>query len=325
MKNLAIVGLGFWGKNLVGAVQGASEDVQFTVGVVRHPDTSRSFAERRQLQLTTDYAAMLASENIDGVVLATPDSTHSEQVIAAVRAGKPVLVEKPFALDRASAERAIEAARECQTLVAFAHNRRFLPAVREIYSRIQSGALGKLLHIAGNFSSNYGLRFQEGMWRATRAESVAGGMTGMGIHQVDLMIHFAGQAKSVHAKGLRQVLSVDVDDNITMLLDFANGMTGTFTTLITTSPIWRLAVFGTKGWVEMIGENRLLACDGNGPVHEIVYPPVSTERLELEAFAQAIAGGASYPVSVEEALHGVSILESIAESARSHQVVAIAP
>jgi predicted dehydrogenase len=325
MKNLAIVGLGFWGKNLVGAVQGASEGVRFTVGVVRRPDASRSFAERRQLRLTTDYADALAAPDIDGIVLATPDSAHSAQVIAAARAGKPVLVEKPFSLDRASAERAIVAARECRTLVAFAHNRRFLPAVREIHTRIQSGALGKLLHIAGNFSSNYGLRFQEGMWRATRAESVAGGMTGMGIHQIDLMIHLAGRAKSVHAKGLRQVLTVDVDDNITMLLDFANGMTGTFTTLITTSPIWRLSVFGTKGWVEMIGENRLLVCEGNDPVHEIVYPPVNTERLEIEAFAQAIGGGAPYPVTVDEALHGVSVLESIAESVRTRQAVDIAP
>jgi predicted dehydrogenase len=110
-----------------------------------------------------------------------------------------------------------------------------------------------------------------------------------------------------------------------MLLDFANGMTGTFTTLITTSPIWRLSVFGTKGWVEMIGENRLLVCEGNDPVHEIVYPPVNTERLEIEAFAQAIGGGAPYPVTVDEALHGVSILESIAESVRTRQVVDIAP
>jgi predicted dehydrogenase len=194
-----------------------------------------------------------------------------------------------------------------------------------MHRRIQSGAFGKLLHIAGNFSSNYGLRFQEGMWRATRAETVAGGMTGMGIHQIDLMIYLAGKAKEVHAKGLRQVLTVDIDDNISMLLDFANGMTGTLTTLITTSPIWRLSIFGTKGWAELIGENRLLVCEGNGPVHEIVYPPVSTERLELEAFAQAIGGGAPYPVTVEEALHGVSVLESIAESVRSNQVIAIAP
>lgn len=324
MKNLAIVGLGFWGRNLVGAIQGTSEDARFTVAVARRPDALRAFAERRQLRLTADYAEALSAPDVDGIVLTTPDSTHADMVEAAARAGKPILVEKPFTLDRASADRAIAASRERGTLVAFAHNRRFLPAVREMRGRIDSGALGDILHVEGNYSSNYGLRFEEGMWRASRSESIAGGMTGMGIHQIDLMIHLAGKLSRVQAKSVRQVLKVDVDDNISMLLDFASGATGTFTTLITTSPMWRLRILGTKGWVEMIGENRLLACEGSGPVHEITYPPVTTERLEIEAFVQAIDGKASYPVTVDEALHGVSVLESIVESARSQRPVGVA-
>jgi predicted dehydrogenase len=324
MKNLAIVGLGYWGQSLVGAVQGASESVKFSMGVARKPEPLKGFAQRRGLLLVTDYAQALVNKEIDGIVLTTPDRLHPEQVIAAARAGKPVLVEKPFALDRRSADEAIAVAAEKKTVVAFAHNRRFLPAVQEIVSRIAADRIGRVLHIEGNFSSNYGLRFKPGMWRSDPAETVAGGMTGMGIHHIDLMIMLAGKIARVQAKGLRQVLEVAVEDNVTMSIDFASGATGNFTTLITTSPIWRLRLLGTKGWVEMIGENRLLSADGMDPVQETIFPHVSTERLELESFARAIDGEA-YPVSVADALHGVSVLESVAASIRDGSAIDVAP
>ncbi|MBE0549360.1 MAG: Gfo/Idh/MocA family oxidoreductase [Rubrivivax sp.] len=314
MKNLAIVGLGYWGQNLVGSVQGASEALRFSLGVARRPEALQAFAARRNLRLVSDYAEALAASDIDGIVLTTPDHLHPEQVIAAARAGKPVLVEKPFALDRASADRAIAEAVQHGTLVAFGHNRRFLPAVKAMSERIATGRIGRVLHVEGNFSSNYGLRFKPGMWRADPAHTVAGGMTGMGIHHVDLMIHFAGKIANVQAKGRRQVIDLPMDDNVTLNLDFASGATGAFTTLITTSPMWRLRVLGSKGWLEMVGGNRLMSCEWNDPVLETTFPAVSTERSELEAFARAIDGTETYPISVEDALHGVSVLEAVTAS-----------
>jgi predicted dehydrogenase len=325
LKKLAIVGLGYWGKNLVSSIHGASELARFSVGVTQRADALSAFAEARQLRLVSRLEEALAMPDIDGIVLTTPDSSHADQVVAAARAGKAVLVEKPFTLTRESADAAAAAVAQAGTVLAFAHNRRFLPAVQEMGARIESGALGQLLHIEGNYSSNYGLRFKPGMWRADRADTIAGGMTGMGIHQVDLMIHLGGKLSRVQAKGVRQVLEVDVEDNVTMLLDFASGATGSFTTLITTSPIFRLRLLGTGGWAEMVGESRLLICEGAGPVQELHYPPVSTERLEIEAFAEAIAGSRRFPVPVDEALHGVSALESVAVSLRSGQAVDIAP
>lgn len=325
MKNFAIAGLGYWGQNLVSSVQGASETVRFTLGVARRPEVVQAFAERRGLRIVRDYAEALAAADIDGIVLTTPDRLHPEQVIAAARAGKPVLVEKPFALDRASGQAAIEAAVQNKTLVAFAHNRRFLPAVKQMSDLIVSGRLGRILHVEGNFSSNYGLRFKPGMWRADPAETVAGGMTGMGIHHLDLMIMLAGPIARVRAKGRRQVLEVPVDDNVTLSIDFASGATGAFTTLITTSPLWRFRILGSEGWAEMIGENRLLTCQGTQPVQETFFPVLSTERIELEAFARAIDGSEIYPVSAQDALHGVSVLEAVATSIKAGTAVDVIP
>ncbi len=314
MKNLAIVGLGYWGQNLVGAVQGASGVVRFSLGVARHPEPLQSFASRRGLKLVESYADALSAPDIDGVVLATPDRLHPQQVIEAVRAGKPVLVEKPFALDRKSADAAIAEAVKHNILVAFAHNRRFLPAVAAMREQIATDRIGRILHIEGNFSSNYGLRFKPGMWRADRLDTVAGGMTGMGIHQIDLMILFGGELARIHARGRRQVVDVQIDDNVSFVGDFRSGATCAFTTLITTSPMWRFRILGSKGWLEMVGENRLLSCEGNSPVQETTFPIVSTERCELEAFANAVANSSPFPVSTEDALHGVSVLEAVTTS-----------
>ncbi|WP_431015314.1 Gfo/Idh/MocA family protein [Bradyrhizobium pachyrhizi] len=323
MKNLAIVGLGNWGQNLVGAVQGGSDIVRFSVGVARRPDALRAFASRWNLRIVDSYGEALSAPDVDGVVLTTPDRMHPQQVIEAARAGKPVLVEKPFALDRKSAELAIDEARKRKNLVAFAHNRRFLPAVTEMRERIAADRIGRILHIEGNFSSSYGRRFKSGMWRADPTETIAGGMTGMGIHQVDLMLMFAGRFARIDARGRRQLIDVPVDDNVSFFAEFEGGATGIFTTLITTSPIWRFRLLGSKGWLEMIGENRLLSCEGNQPVQETIFPIVSTEKMELEAFANAIEGRGTFPVSVEEALHGVAVLEAVSVSIREQRTVEI--
>ena len=109
MLDAAIIGLGRWGQNYVNSVQGASTRLRFTRAVVRNPDKSREFADQHRLRLSTDYAELLADPAIKMIVLATPNSQHPDQVIAAAQAGKAVLCEKPLALTRADAERAVSA------------------------------------------------------------------------------------------------------------------------------------------------------------------------------------------------------------------------
>src|SRR5687767_14025424 len=98
MINAAIVGLGRWGQNLVNSVQGKSEKIRFTTGVLRHPENAREYAKQQGLKLQSDFAKVLADPAIDAIVLATPHTIHADQVVAAAKAGKPVFSEKPFTL-----------------------------------------------------------------------------------------------------------------------------------------------------------------------------------------------------------------------------------
>src|SRR5262245_8028111 len=94
----AIVGMGWWGRTIVESVQSDSDVIRFVAGATRtvSPEVT-AFADAQQLTLAKDFTALLADKNVDAVVLATPHSQHTEQVIAAAHAGKHVFCEKPFA------------------------------------------------------------------------------------------------------------------------------------------------------------------------------------------------------------------------------------
>src|SRR5580700_1559568 len=105
MIEAAVVGLGRWGRTLVEAVQGKSDRLRFTRAVSGHHDAHREFAAKHRLALVGQLSDVLADPAVGAVVLATPHSLHVEQTIAAARAGKAVLCEKPLALTCAEAER----------------------------------------------------------------------------------------------------------------------------------------------------------------------------------------------------------------------------
>src|SRR5919202_6801144 len=109
MINAAIVGLGWWGRTLVESAQG-SDFMRFVAGATRTASPEvKAFADTHKLRLAESFEALLTDSNIHAVVLCTPHSMHTPQVVAAAHAGKHVFCEKPFALTKNDAERAVEA------------------------------------------------------------------------------------------------------------------------------------------------------------------------------------------------------------------------
>lgn len=317
MLNAAVVGLGRWGQRLVEALSSPlSEVLRFTHAVVRTPGTASEFCAKHGLGVADRLDAVLAERSISAIVLATPHSQHADQVMRAARAGKHVFVEKPFTLDVESARAAAEACREAGVVLALGHNRRFLPAMTTMKEIIDSGALGEILHAEGAFSGNFGLGYLPGMWRATQAESPAGGMTAMGIHIIDAFIHLVGPIASVRCESHRKVLSVDLDDTTSAFMRFKSGATAYLSTLTATGRLVRVQVFGTQGWLHLLDHHILERCDVNGKVTRSEFPRVDSERLELEAFGHAIARRQPYKVSIDEAVHGVAVMQAAFRSAQ---------
>lgn len=317
MLNAAIVGMGRWGRRLVDSVQAGGapkgDAILFVAGVTRSLDKAAPYARAQALSLSRDLASVLSDPGIDAVALATPNDQHAEQIGSAIAAGKHVFVEKPFTMTRASAQEVANAATQAGIVVALGHNRRFLPAMKALKSMIDTGALGQIHHIEGNFSGSFGLHYPPGSWRVDE-KGATGAMTALGIHTVDSFIHLLGKVQSVRSFSQRLVLDNDMDDTVSAFMRLAKGPSAYLSTMVATSRQWRLQVFGTKGWAHMRDHHILDVSMADAAPETTTFPIIDAERAELEAFAAAAAGQAPYPVTLEEAVHGIAILEAVIAS-----------
>jgi predicted dehydrogenase len=315
MIDAAIVGLGRWGKTLVEAVQGKSHRLRFTRAVSRTPDRLRDEADRYRLVLVGGLEAVLADPGIDAVVLASPHSLHCQQIIAAAAAGKAVFCEKPLTLTKADAQRAIRACREAGVVLGVGTDKRFFPAVAELLRLAKNGELGKILHLEAHFSNEVAGTFAE--WRYSSEESPAGGMTGTGIHMLDALVALAGPVRRVQSLLLSHKPPPDPLDSLSALLEFASGVSGTLAMVRSTPAYFRLHAFGRNASAEVLGRTELVLRRSGAEPQQLSFPPADSVRANLEAFADAVAGGAPYPISTDDMLDTVAVFEAIAEAAKS--------
>jgi len=316
MLNAAIYGLGRWGNRLVESVQGSGK-IRVVKGISRDPAKHQEFSQKTGIKVVSSYGRVLKDPEIGAVILATPHSLHVKQIQQAAKAGKHVFCEKPLTLTRKTAEKAVEACRAAGVTLGIGFNRRHAPSFVEMMNRIRAGAIGDVLHVEATHSGPTGYSLDAASWRSTRAEAPAGGMTARGIHTLDGMIRIAGPVASVYAFSDKRKLApgVDMDDTTSMLLKFAGGATGSLSTVFVTADLYRMHVFGSKGWIEMRGDTELVTRGLQGPPERITLPAADKEKAELEAFADAVAEKKNFVVPPEEAINGVAVLEAIVASA----------
>ena len=195
MLNVAVIGMGWWGKTLVTLI-GNSSKLRVVKGVKRNPETEAEFAREHKFEIISDYSAVLKDPDIQGVVLCTPHTLHTEQIIDAANAGKHVFCEKPLSLTHSDVVRAVDAINENKVTLAVGHERRFEPPILDLMRTINSGELGTPLQIEANFSQDKMLALPLDNWRLTPEEAPAGPMTATGIHILDLAVGVFGEAES---------------------------------------------------------------------------------------------------------------------------------
>ena len=315
MLNAAIVGLGWWGRELVRSVQGSSQLLQFARGVTLEPEAAAEFATEMRLPIGTSYEEVLVDPEIDAVVLATPHTRHRSQVEAAATAGKHVFCEKPFALTKADAEAAMAACGRAGVALGVGHNRRLWPSIKQLHEMIRNGALGTIMHVEGNYSHDWLANQPADHWRSAAAETRAGGMTGMGIHLLDAYSFLVGPMKRVSALATRRKLPLESGDTTSVLIEFRDGATATVATSLKTPYVWRLAVYGSDVWAESASETRLTIQRSGGKLETLDLPPTNHIGRNLESFAAAALGQARFHIDDEGILHTVAALEAVFRSA----------
>jgi predicted dehydrogenase len=314
MINAAIFGLGRWGQALVTAVQGKSERIRFVRGIVRDPAQARDFAAQHGLGLTTALAEATADPQIDAVFLATPHSLHVEQVIAVAKSGKAVWCEKPLALARAEAVRAVAACCTAGVPLGCGYNRRCFSSMRELKRIVDGGTLGDILHIEAHFSNEYSTRVLPHGWRDDPAESPALGMTGCGLHALDALVNLGGPIRQVHAKSCIRKPPPDPRDVVAVLAEFASGATGLMATVRASVPIWRVHVFGTKGDAEARDEGNLRVGYIGEPATAHSFAPVDSLRALAESFADAAERRTPFLISPQQLIDVTAAFEAVIRS-----------
>ena len=329
MLNVAVVGLGWWGRIVVDLLLN-SPRFHVVAGVDVTIDAA-GFARERKIVLSGDLEKALKDERVQAVILCTPHSQHTDQIVRAASAKKHVFCEKPLSLSRADVLRAINACNVNKVVLAVGHEKRFEPPIQELMRLARSGELGTLLQIEANFSQDKFLSLPADNWRLSSREAPAGPMTATGIHLLDLSVALLGPAERAFAS-VRQLGSQLVNgDTLGVLVTFRSGANALLSALLATPFVGRFAVFGNRGWAEVRDKAHpeapegwtLTSCARGAKPQVRDYPSARAVLANLEAFADAVEGRAPYPVPQEQMIANIAALEAVFRSAASGRAEAV--
>jgi predicted dehydrogenase len=323
MIKAAVIGLGWWGQTILKNLLNSS--VITPVLAVDPLSEARASASALGIETASRFEDALDNSDVNAVILCTPTQHHAAQIVAAARSGRHVFCEKPLCTTAADAEAALAAVRTANVQLGIGHERRFEPAVIEMRQRFASGEFGSPLMLEGNFNQDKFLKLPHDNWRLSKTLNPAGPLSATGIHMVDLSIALLGRPTRVWARLAQLGSDFENGDTLSITIGFASGATAMLGAVLATPFMGRLALLGSKGWMEIRDRSHPENSTGwdvtrvyrDEPPVTTFYAPHPAVRDNLEAFGRAALGEAPYPVTSDEMLANVRSFEAIQRSIKS--------
>ena len=322
-----VIGIGTFGR-LHARVCAQSPETRLVAACSRRQVSVAPLADEFGIWTTTHYRELAERPDVDAVIVCSPDRLHCEHAVAALEAGKHVLVEKPMATSVEECDRMIEAARAGGARLTVGHILRFVPRYCAAHRRIADGEIGELIHLYARRNNT----------RAA-AEHTLGRTTPvfrLGSHDIDFMLWCAGAPiVSVYARQVTRLLPPEQGpDCVLALLTFADGAIAALETshvLPDRSPSVMRALFeavGTRGSIEIDGAwEGVDVVTGDGLAHTFSEPVrgriVGPLVHELTDFARCIVEDRPPAVSPEEGRDVVRVVCAIHESMNTGHPVAL--
>ena len=255
-------------------------------------DFAKEFGARKWY---ADWREMIADPEIDAVYIATPVNLHCEQTIAAAKAGKHVLCEKPMAMTVPECDEMIEACRDGGVRLGVAYYRRFYPVVERAKQIVDSGEIGNVAIAQINAFEFFAPDGNDPRsWLLNPKTSGGGPMMDFGCHRIEVMTNLFGPVEQVAGVISNTVFNRQVEDTAVASFRFELGTIGSVTvTHASIEPRDTLDVYGTKGSIHIpvlnLGNMTVITGDGerheNHPPHENVHQPL------IDDFAEAVISG----------------------------------
>lgn len=326
----AVIGLGWWGKVIVKNLTN-SKKINVICGVDQDLSSLSDFGKEHKIELRDSYESVLEDQDIDAVILATPNRLHHIHIIQAAEAGKQIFCEKPLSLSSKDAKDAIEVCNKRGIVLGLGHERRYESAMKSLFQHVRNGDIGNVLHVETNFSHDLFKTLDKDNWRFSPIDAPGGGFTARGIHLTDFMVHMFGRAKKVYSTMSSIAYEKPRIDTMSANIEFLNGITGIVSVSIATPFYGRYTVFGDKGWIEAREINNfehddpgeLVLCKEGGNRIVTSHAHTNTVLENFECWHDAVVNGEKYPISTDEMIANIEIFEAIVKSGETREVVEI--
>jgi predicted dehydrogenase len=296
----------------------------------RNADTAKATADALGIPVAHgSYEALFADPTIEAVYIPTPNDSHVDLTLAAARAGKHVLCEKPAAMNARDAERLAALPPGIVYLEAFMV--RYHPQWLKTRELIRAGAIGRVAAAQSFFS--YFLDDPANI--RNKPENGGGGLWDIGVYPI-VTARFVFDAEPKRVIGLIELDETFGTDVLTSaILDFGEGRHLTFTVGTQTVPHQRVNVVGSTGRIEVLipfnappMQETVIRLDrgtalGDAEIEEICLPACDQYGLQGEAFAKAIRGVEPLPYDQHDAVRMMKILDAIVESGKTGRWVSL--
>ncbi|WP_194914449.1 Gfo/Idh/MocA family protein [Catenulispora rubra] len=282
-----------------------------------NPAAAEALSDKLGATPYEDYHAMLAAD-VDAVDICLPHHLHADAAIAAARAGKHILCEKPLCTTPEEAARVREAVADAGVTLMCAHNQLFLPSVVTAKQIIAAGELGDIYEVRTNDAFRTSMTAESAGWRASSATSGGGELIDTGYHPSYLLVHLAGgrPAQVTAMLANHRLGFLDAEDSAQVLVRFDNGVIGNIATSWAYQPpsdTERFSVFGSNG--SLRGGAEWLSLETvDGGSRDRRFPAVDTFTAEIEHFVHCLATG-ERPIHTE--VEGSVVLDLIMAAYRA--------
>lgn len=324
---IAIIGCGLIGRKRLAALPAGAFAAACDLEIGR---AEQLVASARTGYATDDAARVLADPAIDAVIVCTLNAALAPLALAAIRAGKHVLVEKPGAISTEQADELIDAARAAGVRVRVGFNHRFHPALLQARSLYESGALGPLMFIRGRYGHGGRVGYDR-EWRADPTLSGGGELIDQGVHLIDLAGWFLGDFARIEGHASTSFWDMPVDDNAFLNLRTAAGQTAWLQVSCTEwKNLFSLEIYGRTGklhveglggsyGVERLTFHRMLPEMGPPETTAWEYPRGDDSwRLEIAEFFTDIRTGREPQPGLREARAALAVVERIHAASGYH-------
>ena len=260
----------------------------------------------------TDLRAFLADDAIDVVWVASPNHLHKDQAVAALKAGKHVLCEKPMAMNQAECRAMIRAARKADRLLTIGYNSRHHPRLGKFREQWQGGRFGAPVRMHGQFHYRYPV-VPDDWWRLDDEMSGCWVLGDVGTHFIDLLRWFNGEAKTVHAYLSNKAYGRSADTAF-LTIGFENGAAGTISASVAVTSGGGIELLGSEGYCRIEGgfvglPGTVTTVRKGGEPRTAPLAGHDTYKAQVESVTRAIARGAPLAVSAEDGLANVRVIE----------------